>query len=151
MSNRDLLSGSIDGIFYVAVNGSIIFLVYILIKKIRGDRGTEVTSNMVPKMDDPYLSSGYLKPAGWLKDPSGEFDQRYWNGTAWTNRVKAKNRPNRSTSNPRAKNLKTNPESVVTDANSLLSNFERLAKLHQDGILTDEEFSQTKKRIIDSN
>lgn len=150
MSNRDLFSGSIDGIFYFAVIGSIIFLVYILIKKIRGDRGTEVTSNIVPKMDDPYLSSGYLKPAGWLKDPSGEFDQRYWNGTAWTIRVKAKNRPNRSTSNPRAKSFKTNAESAGADTNSLLSNFERLAKLHQDGIITDEEFSQTKKRIIDS-
>jgi hypothetical protein len=150
MSVEDQFSGSIDGIVFVASNGLIIFLVYLLIRRIRGTKRTEITSNMVPKMDDPYLSSGYLKPAGWLKDPSGEFDQRYWNGTAWTNRVKAKNRPNRSTSNPRAQSLKTNAESAGADTNSLLQNFERLAKLHQDGIITDEEFSQTKKRIIDS-
>jgi len=150
MPIEDLFSGSIDGIVFVSVNGFIIFVFFILIKKIRGNKGTETTSNIVPKMDDPYLSSGYLKPPGWLKDPSGEFDQRYWNGTAWTNRVKAKNRPNRSTSIPQTQNLKTDPEAVRTDATSLLSNFERLAKLHQDGIITDEEFSQTKKLIIDS-
>jgi hypothetical protein len=26
-------------------------------------------------------------PAGWLTDPSGRFDQRYWSGTEWTENV----------------------------------------------------------------
>jgi hypothetical protein len=26
-------------------------------------------------------------PAGWLVDPSGRFDQRYWSGTEWTDHV----------------------------------------------------------------
>lgn len=26
-------------------------------------------------------------PAGWMPDPSGKFDQRYWSGTAWTEHV----------------------------------------------------------------
>ncbi|MFM7665444.1 MAG: DUF2510 domain-containing protein [Actinomycetota bacterium] len=26
-------------------------------------------------------------PAAWYKDPSGRFEMRYWNGTAWTEHV----------------------------------------------------------------
>jgi len=26
-------------------------------------------------------------PADWYKDPSGRFELRYWNGTAWTEHV----------------------------------------------------------------
>lgn len=26
-------------------------------------------------------------PAGWMPDPSGRFEQRYWDGTAWTENV----------------------------------------------------------------
>jgi hypothetical protein len=29
-------------------------------------------------------SSGPTVPAAWYKDPSGRFELRYWNGTAWT-------------------------------------------------------------------
>lgn len=26
-------------------------------------------------------------PAGWMADPSGKHDERYWSGTAWTEHV----------------------------------------------------------------
>jgi hypothetical protein len=26
-------------------------------------------------------------PANWYKDPSGRFEMRYWNGSAWTEHV----------------------------------------------------------------
>jgi hypothetical protein len=26
-------------------------------------------------------------PAAWYKDPSGRYEMRYWNGTAWTEHV----------------------------------------------------------------
>jgi hypothetical protein len=28
-----------------------------------------------------------LTPAGWYPDPSGRFEMRYWDGTAWTEHV----------------------------------------------------------------
>ena len=32
-------------------------------------------------------STGPTVPAAWYKDPSGRFELRYWNGTAWTEHV----------------------------------------------------------------
>ena len=32
-------------------------------------------------------SGGQAAPANWYKDPSGRFELRYWNGSAWTEHV----------------------------------------------------------------
>lgn len=39
-------------------------------------------------------------PANWYKDPSGRFELRYWNGSAWTEHVATGGR--QSTDEPRA-------------------------------------------------
>lgn len=150
MSSENLLSGSIDGLVYIISIGLILFFVFLTIKRISGKRRLEMTSGTVPPLDDPYLSSGYLRPAGWIKDPSGKFDMRYWDGDTWTNRVKAIRKPNKSSSISRSIGSTTDLKSEESKSSNLISSFERLAKLHQDGIITAEEFSQTKKRIIDS-
>lgn len=40
-------------------------------------------------MDDQVLTGGSVRSvdAGWLVDPTGYHDQRFWDGTAWTEHV----------------------------------------------------------------
>ena len=47
-----------------------------------------------PPVDDPLAAaastgngSGTTTPAGWFPDPTGRFEQRYWDGAAWTDHV----------------------------------------------------------------
>lgn len=46
---------------------------------------TQVTSTT----PSPTVAGGSVPdvPANWYKDPSGRFELRYWNGTAWTEHV----------------------------------------------------------------
>ncbi|MFM8644855.1 MAG: DUF2510 domain-containing protein [Actinomycetota bacterium] len=42
----------------------------------------------VPSMSaNPGTSGTPSAPAAWYKDPSGRYEMRYWNGTAWTEHV----------------------------------------------------------------
>lgn len=40
-----------------------------------------------PETEGASGSSSVRIPAGWMPDPSGKFDQRYWSGSEWTEHV----------------------------------------------------------------
>ena len=45
-------------------------------------------SRAAPAAAPPRTGAGYTGvPAGWMVDPSGKHEQRYWSGTAWTDHV----------------------------------------------------------------
>ncbi len=58
----------------------------------RGPAGQGSSASAVPNAPggSPSSSSGFGRtgiPAGWLVDPSGRYDQRYWSGSEWTEHV----------------------------------------------------------------
>ncbi len=76
--------------------------------------------------------------AGWLVDPGGAHELRYWDETAWTHQCPitawppSTYRPNRS------------PGPPVDVADQL----RKLAALRDEGILSDEEFAAQKARVL---
>ena len=50
-----------------------------------GARGFAPPGTMNREGEAPGAHTGI--PAGWLPDPSGRFERRYWSGTAWTEHV----------------------------------------------------------------
>ena len=44
-------------------------------------------SERVSEPATPVVQQVSTTPAGWYPDPSGRFELRYWNGTAWTEHV----------------------------------------------------------------
>ena len=133
-------------------------------KNISTDDAPPVTE----KWDPPMYSSGYIRGAGWYKDPSGEYDQRFFAGANWTALVMkqgnvmrsdgkqtsempsqpakpVESEPMTSTSTPtpqtRTVQERTTPTSITDDLSSL-------SKMFQDGLLTNEEFTAAKKRVL---
>ncbi len=58
----------------------------------RGPAGQASSASAVPNAPGgaPVSSGGFGRtgiPAGWLVDPSGRYDQRYWSGSEWTEHV----------------------------------------------------------------
>ena len=52
--------------------------------------GSTVASTSTAATSSPAAASAGATPAvpaDWYKDPSGRFELRYWNGTAWTEHV----------------------------------------------------------------
>ena len=39
------------------------------------------------KNDSTAQATGHQAPAGWLRDPSGRHELRYWDGSQWTAHV----------------------------------------------------------------
>ena len=57
-----------------------------------GRRVPGASASAVPDVPGaaPVSTSGLGRtgiPAGWLVDPSGRYDQRYWSGSEWTEHV----------------------------------------------------------------
>ena len=48
-------------------------------------RSTTTEEHAAPAEHSTFGRSGI--PAGWMPDPSGKHQQRYWSGTAWTEHV----------------------------------------------------------------
>jgi hypothetical protein len=58
----------------------------------RGPAGASSAASAVPNAAGGATAptSGFGQsgiPAGWLVDPSGRYDQRYWSGSEWTEHV----------------------------------------------------------------
>ncbi|MBM3718985.1 MAG: DUF2510 domain-containing protein [Actinobacteria bacterium] len=49
--------------------------------------GTGNVGGPVPQGAGPSAARVPNPPANWYKDPSGRFELRYWNGSAWTEHV----------------------------------------------------------------
>lgn len=146
-------------------------------KNISTDDAPPVTE----KWDPPMYSSGYMKGAGWYKDPSGEYDQRFFAGANWTALVmkqgnvmrsdgkqtsvmpsqpakSVESEPMTSTSTPtpqtRTVQEKTTPTPQTrivqekTTPTSITDDLSSLSKMFQDGLLTNEEFTAAKKKLL---
>jgi len=120
------------------------------------------------KWDPPMHSSGYMKGAGWYKDPSRKYDQRYFAGANWTVLVKKRGEVMRSDdtkeSEMSTQSLNRSQSKVVTSVGSLETQTEvvrqetspssvtddlrLLSKMFQDGLLTSDEFAAAKKKIL---
>ena len=53
-----------------------------------GDQPT--SASVAPNTTNGAPSPGFGRsgiPAGWMVDPSGRYDRRYWSGTEWTEHV----------------------------------------------------------------
>lgn len=50
---------------------------------------TQVAAPVTSTTPSPTVAGGSVPdvPANWYKDPSGRYELRYWNGTAWTEHV----------------------------------------------------------------
>lgn len=46
------------------------------------------SAKISPDWPLPYASSGYMKPAGWYRDPSQKYSKRYFDGHRWTLQVR---------------------------------------------------------------
>jgi hypothetical protein len=58
----------------------------------RGSGGPATSASAVPNAQGgpPSTAGGVGRtgvPAGWLVDPSGRYDERYWSGSEWTEHV----------------------------------------------------------------
>ncbi len=81
----------LDVVVWVGANGIVIFGLWALIKRLRNRRLVETSDDeVVGQWPTPTSSSGYSRSKGWVKDPSGRFASRYWDGENWTSRVRSK-------------------------------------------------------------
>ncbi len=51
------------------------------------DTSTESPAAEEPEADEPAAVDESAVPAGWYADPSGRYELRYWDGSAWTEHV----------------------------------------------------------------
>ena len=51
------------------------------------DASSRTGASVEPKAEGSPGPSSARIPAGWMPDPSGKFDQRYWSGSEWTEHV----------------------------------------------------------------
>ena len=65
-----------------------------------GNVGNQSTSTASPGAAPATAGDAPAVPANWYKDPSGRYELRYWNGSAWTEHVATGGR--QSTDTPRA-------------------------------------------------
>jgi hypothetical protein len=137
----DVTSGAIDALFWVLVNGLVVVTIWMIVRRIRRGSVVEYLDDVdTIKIENPQLKMGvYLPPPGWLADPVGAAEKRYWDGDVWTNRVKGRQ-------GPRARKVRMNSLEVVgsasgstreVDAHSKLddigSQIRLIAQLHADG------------------
>ncbi len=126
----------------------------------------------------PRQSSGYLKNAGWHKDPSGRYKQRFFDGTKWTNKVKDYSGNEKTLVRPEqvflneagltmpSDSIVSGPESrpdVMTRlskstpstnqhrnaTNDVAKDLIVLSELFEKGLLTSQEFATAKSRLLE--
>jgi hypothetical protein len=77
-----------DVVVWISVNGTILLFFWYLARRRKSGKVVEtIDSAPVEDWPSPFLSSGYLRPEGWMPDPSGRYKSRFWTGEIWTGRV----------------------------------------------------------------
>ena len=100
--------GGVDAAVWILVNGAVVLLVWFVVhqvKKQKTQRDTfeavvqdneEIRNIKTPatdyKIEADWLlpfepTTGYVRTRGWLRDPSGQYKSRYFNGSGWTSLV----------------------------------------------------------------
>jgi hypothetical protein len=179
LTRFDVASGVIDGFLALLVYGLTSLFVFFVIRTIgnfvKASSASKVAPSETPKpvivkeesLRDtwpiPMKSSGYVGLAGWYRDPSGQYKKRYFDGKQWTNQV----RPERQTvSSLHEKSrrfesqsaLKTQHIEPVVErmfpsgpiANDFTARLVQLADLYSKGLLTEDEYSAAKERLLET-
>lgn len=73
----------IAGIALVAV---IVALTMVLVRRPRRERAPDFAPPAAAPPEMP-ADQATMPPAGWLTDPMGRHEQRYWDGARWTEHV----------------------------------------------------------------
>jgi hypothetical protein len=116
----------------------------------------------------PRHSSGYLKNAGWHKDPGGRYERRFFDGAKWTTKVKDHAGNERTLVKPEQKlpTIVSIPESKpdvmawlskstpnsnqpTNAANDVAKDLIALSELFEKGLLTSQEFATAKSRLLE--
>lgn len=116
----------------------------------------------------PRHSSGYLKNAGWHKDPGGRYERRFFDGAKWTTKVKDHAGNERTLVKPEQKlpTMVSIPESKpdvmawlskstpktnqpTNAANDVAKDLIALSELFEKGLLTSQEFATAKSRLLE--
>jgi hypothetical protein len=108
----------------------------------------------------PRKSSGYTGLTGWYKDPSGRHKKRYFDGSQWTEQVRPTpvsttsaqhlsgnshdtRKPTRDT-----QSHDVSPDKLKSGSEELLRQFKNFAELYEKGLLTDDEYAEVKRRLL---
>ena len=111
----NITSGLIDAIVWLLVYGSIAAIIFKIVKTFRkskdksnlgelairkktvkkkpASKGWDPTSNFdfLNQLPPPDNSQLPLSQSQWLEDPTGDYDERLWDGIKWTRLVRQKN------------------------------------------------------------
>ncbi len=125
----------------------------------------DLSESELKALPKPMLGSGYPKVKGWNSDPSGKFHERYWDGESWTLQIRdrdwRKQAKTSKSSIPKIGNQQVPPPLKPIDpvtpsaVNAPIASFQNLttelatlSDLFSKGHLSEEEFSNAKKRIL---
>ncbi len=143
------------------------------------DSLSETTASEMQDWRLPLNADGSLKSPGYYWDPSGEFQSRYFDGTNWTLKVLHRGKklylspthttmpgnlgnsqrdssndlgylPESPVANHEQEMGNLNNESVLEMSATLSRDLQGLADLYERGLLSDDEFTQAKRRLLNN-
>ena len=110
-----------------------------------------------PGQFDIYTKKFKLAHKDWLKDPSGHYDERFWDGKVWTRKVRQKSgtwkiepSPSEMQGPSESAQEKFEEQTAGTLSSKLVADLEKLGNLFDRGLLTDVEFLEAKHRLLNS-
>ncbi len=162
----DATSGAIDAVVWIFSYG-LLAVVAFLIYRVARQRSTEIarhrtqgkleterlSQTKTEDLEPPYDRSGYMKPAGWYQDPSGRFSERYFAGAKWTSMVRDSDgtdiNENMVFEFEESSSTNRSGDEVSNRGNDLISGLSALSELFARGLLTEDEFTTAKARLLE--
>jgi hypothetical protein len=165
----NVTSGAVDAAVWIFSYGFLAVVAF-LIYRVARQRSTEINAKhrtlekletkrlsltKVGDLEPPYRSSGYLKPAGWYKDPTGRFSKRYFAGAKWTSMVRDSDGTeideNKLSEFDENSNSNGPEDEALNRGNDLTSGLTALSELFLRGLLTEDEFTTAKARLLEGS
>ena len=186
----NVTSGLIDAVVWLLVYGLIAAIIFKIVKTFRkskdksnpgelairkktvkkkpASKGWDLTSNFdfLNQLPPPDNSQLPLSQSQWLEDPTGDYDERFWDGIKWTRLVRQKNGSELWQLQRQEKadeiglpvqSRQTNVDGVGNqneqkigqpDSQNIVADLRELTGLFDRGALTIEEFGAAKERLL---